>query len=39
MDQSERQTAIKNLLLEINGKLNAYDDCLKSDAIFEIKKN
>jgi len=38
MEQRERQIAIEKLILEMNGKLDDYNDCLKSDAIFEIRK-
>ena len=38
MDHYERQIAIENLILKMNQKLDDYNDCLKVDAIFEIKK-
>jgi predicted DNA-binding protein YlxM (UPF0122 family) len=38
MDQRERLVAIEDLIKKMNEKLDDYNECLKADAIFEVKK-
>ena len=38
MKPAEKQAAIDRLLDELTRKINEYNDCLRRDEIFEVKK-